>query len=132
MFENMARELEMCDLPSNSVDEETDSASKLNEDYEKRACLFVSTENNIGIFGNNEVFMFQSGDSSSYGPPMEINKQPALSDLNPSLKAKNATEKNHTTAGLGLKPFIMNDSDDKENAAVPARTTAGKVLISKY
>lgn len=134
MFKNMARELEMCDLPLNSVDEETYSASKFKEDYEKRACLFISTENNISIFDNNEVFMFQSGDSSSCGPSMEINKQPALPDLNPSLKAKNTTEKNHTTAGLGLnpKPFVMNDSDDKENAAVPAPTTTGKVLISKY
>lgn len=130
MFEIMAQELNMSDLPSNSVDEETCSASKLNEDNEKQACLLFSTENDIRIFDDNKVFTFQSDDSTSCERSVEIKEQPslpALPGLNPSLKAKNATEKNHTTAGLGLNPklFIVNDSDNKENAAVPAPTTTG-------
>lgn len=130
MFEIMAQALNTFDLPSNSMDEETYSASKFNEDNEKQGCLLFSTENDIGIFDDNKVFTFQSDDSTSCGRSVGIKEQPslpALPGLNPSLKAKNATEKTHTTAGLGLNPklFIVNDSDNKENAAVPAPGTTG-------
>lgn len=120
----------MCDLPSKSVDEETYSTSKLNEDNEKQVCLLFSTENDNRIFDDNKVFTFQSDDSTSCGRCVEIKERPslpALPALNPSLKAKNASQKNHTTTGLGLNPdfFIVNNSDNKENAAVPAPTSTG-------
>lgn len=118
---------ELCDLPSNSVNEETYSALKLNEVSE--TCSLFSIEKDVGIF-DNKIFAFQSDDSISCGRCVEIKEQPSrpsLPGLNPSLKAKNAIEKDHTTVGLGLNPklFIVNDSANKENAAVPAPTTAG-------
>lgn len=122
----MAEELNVCELPSNSVDEETHSASKFSEDNEKQVCLLSSTENDIRIFEDNEVFTFQSDDSTS----VDVKERPSLPaspGLNPSLKATNATENSHTTAGLGLNPkgFIVDDSNNKENATVPAPTTSG-------
>lgn len=126
MFKIMAQELQMCDLPSNSLDEETHSASKLNENNEKQACLLFSAESEIGIF-DNKVLTFQSETSSG---AVDKKEQPSLLEppaSNLRLKAKNAAEKNHTTTGPALNPklFIVNDSNNKENAAVPPPTPAG-------
>lgn len=133
MFEIMAQELKVWDLPSNSVDEETHSASRFNEDSEQKTFLFP-TENNSSTFDDNEAFPFQSDDSASCGGSADVQEPPAVADSHPVLKAKNAAEKNHTSAGLGLnaKLFIAKESDDKENEAVPAPAATGEVLSSKW
>lgn len=121
MFEIMATEPNVCDLPSNSGDEGTCSVPA-SEDNEKQTLLF-STENEITKF--DDAKDFHSDDSAEIkGRP----SMPASPASNPGLKAKNATEKKHTSARLDLnsKHLMVNDSENKENTAVcPASTTTG-------
>ena len=117
----------MYDLPSNAVNGEAYLASTLHEDNEKQACFLMTTENDVRVFDDRKV---QRDDSSSCGRFVHLKDQPslpALPNLSPSLKAKNATEKNQTSAGLGLNPTlsIVNDCANKENAAVPALNATG-------
>lgn len=127
MFETMAKQPNIPDLPSGSVDEETCFVS-VGED-EKPTCLLVSTENDTRTFDANNVFTFQRDDSNACGRSVEIEEEPSLPALKPSLKVRQATEKNHSTDGHGLnsKHVTVNDSENKENTVVlTASTTTGR------
>lgn len=127
MFETMAKQPNIPDLPLSSVDEETCLVS-VSED-EKPTCPLVSTENDTRTFDDNKIFTFQSDDSNACGRSVEIEEEPSLPALNPSLKVRHATKNNHSTDGHGLnsKHVMVNDSENKENTAVlTASTTTGR------